>query len=77
MRGAVEPLCYVFFSGIMNDKFYTHHLELSLIPFIQESYSDGHKFMQDNDPKHCSWLARQLYENNHINWWLTSLNHPI
>ena len=73
MRGATTLFV---FSGIMKAKFYTHILELSLIPFIQEVYSDGHKFMQDNDPKHCSRLARQFYEDNHINWWPTPPESP-
>ena len=25
--------------------------------------------MQDNDPKHCSRMAREFYINEGINWW--------
>ena len=27
-------------------------LEVYLVPFVREVYPTGHKFMQDNDPKH-------------------------
>ena len=61
----MEPLSYVCtFSAIM-DVHFTHMLERLLIPFIQQFYSDGHRFMQDNDPKHCSYstiiLSNQVY----------------
>lgn len=43
------------FSGIMDAQFYTQILKEALIPFInQKFYNCEHRFMQDNDPKHCS-----------------------
>ena len=46
-------------------------LEEILLPFIEEVYHEGHKFMMDNDPKHTSgyaadWMRKkigQLVEN--------------
>ena len=32
--------------------------------------------MQDNDPKHCSRIARQFFEDNNINWWKTPPESP-
>ena len=31
-------------------------------------YPDGHKFMQDNDPKHTSLYAKEWIDNNEVNW---------
>ena len=47
------------------------HLEETLLPFIEEVYPEGHKFMMDSDPKHTSgyvadWMREkisQLVEN--------------
>ena len=35
-----------------------------------EKFSDGHyRFMQDNDPKHTSHVAKDFYAQKEINWW--------
>ena len=39
-------------------------------------YPDGHKFMQDNDPKHTSRYAKQWIEDNGVNWWKTPAESP-
>ena len=31
--------------------------------------SDGHRFMQENDPKHRSGVAKNIFDENGINWW--------
>ena len=31
---------------------------------------------QDNDPKHCSRIAKQFFEENNINWWRTPPESP-
>ena len=48
------------FEGKINTPLFIQILRCSLLPFIKSVYPDGHCFVQDNDPKHCSQLARQF-----------------
>ena len=64
------------FEGIMNAPVYTKILEEFLVPFIRDVYPSGHKFMQDNDPKHTSCLAQDFFLQNAINWWPTPPESP-
>ncbi|KAK3104734.1 hypothetical protein FSP39_008937 [Pinctada imbricata] len=59
------------FKGIMDAKLYVKIIEETLLPFIRNKYPRRHRFMQDNDPKHKSLLARRFFEENNINWWKT------
>ena len=60
----------------MNAELYTNILETTLLPFINEVYPDGHKLMQDNDPKHVSKLAEKFFNDNGVNWWKTPPESP-
>ena len=67
MLGATD--IYIF-TGIMDVQFI---LEDSLIPFLRQKFAGcEHRFMQDNDPKHCSGIAKQFFEDNNVNWWRPS-----
>ena len=59
-----------------NAELYTNILETTLLPFINEVYPDGHKLMQDNDPKHVSKLAEKFFNDNGVNWWKTPPELP-
>ena len=52
----------------MNGPLYTMILDYTLLSFPEEVYPDGHKFMQDNDPKHTSRHAKLFIEEKGINW---------
>lgn len=74
MQGATA--IYIF-TGIMDAHFYTQILEDHLVPFIRDKFCNReHRFMQDNDPKHCSRLAQQFFSDNNINWWRTPPESP-
>ena len=55
---------------------YVEILRTTLLPFIAEKYPGGHRFMQDNDPKHTSRLAVSFFEANGVNWWRTVPESP-
>ena len=51
-------------------------LSRCLVPFCQEVYPGGHRFMQNNDPKHISRRAQKFFEDNNINCWRTPPESP-
>lgn len=73
VRGATG-VC--IFDGIMDAPMYTRILQTHLIPFIRDVYPSGHRFMQDNDPKHTSHHTQQFMEEQGINWWRTPPESP-
>lgn len=73
MRG---PTKICIFDGTMDAELYVHILQTTLLPFIAEKYPEGHRFMQDNDPKHTSWLATEFFASHGVNWWKTVPESP-
>ena len=64
------PSPLVIFDGIMNADFLTENiLGDTFLPFIRRTFPNGHRFQQDNDPKHTSRRAKQFMEGNGIKWW--------
>ena len=73
LQGATQ-IC--IFDGIMDTNLYTEILRTTLLPFITSRFPRGHYFMQDNDPKHVSKLAKDFFQDNGINWWRTPPESP-
>ena len=48
----------------------------TLLPFISEKFPSGHRFMQDNDPKHTSNYAIDFLRCKKVNWWKTLAESP-
>ena len=64
-RHGATKIC--IFEGIMETSLYCSILESTLIPFLCGTLPN-HRFMQDNDPKHTSRVAKAFFEENEINW---------
>lgn len=60
----------------MDAALFVEVLKKGLIPFINNNFPSGHKFMQDNDPKHRSSLAQNFFRANNVNWWKTPPESP-
>ena len=73
-RKGAAPLAV--FEGIMDSTFYQSVLAEHLVPFVNEVYPDGHRFQQDNDPKHVSRSTRGWMEANGVNHWPTPPESP-
>ena len=70
------PIC--IFEGKMDAPLYCEILRKTFLPFLQNKFPEpnSHRFMQDNDPKHCSRHAQKFYDEVGINWWRTPPESP-
>ena len=66
----------VMFTGTLIATRYTRILNAALLPFLQEHYLAGHRFQQDNDPKHTSKWAQAYFTREGIKWWHTPSVSP-
>ncbi len=66
----------VIFDGTMDATLYIKVLQHELLPFIQETYPDSHRLMQDNDPKHASKKVAEFFAQSEINWWKPPAESP-
>ena len=60
----------------MKAPLYVEILEKTLLPFLHVVFPHGHRFMQDNDPKHTSRRAQAFFEDNDVCWWKTPPESP-
>ncbi len=65
----------IVFDGIMNADLYIQIHQLGLLPFLARVYPDGHRFMQDNEPKHtiANSLKKQKSRQTHQSTTTTAL----
>ena len=60
------------FDQSMDGPLYVSILEEFHLPFLIENVPAGqYCFMQDNDPKHTSRVAKEFFAQKEINWWKT------
>ena len=64
-RGA-SPL--QIFDGALTTAMYLEILLENVVPFIAENFPEGHRFHQDNNPKHSAKLSQEFLESTGINW---------
>ena len=65
----------VVFEGVMDAAGFIRVIEQGCLPFVRDVLPN-HRFMQDNDPKHCSRLATDFLAENGVNWWQTPPESP-
>ena len=67
---------WVVFDGIMDAEGYLTILRESLLSSIRQLYPEGHRLMQDNDHKHTSRRAQNVFAEQGVNWWKTPAESP-
>ena len=72
-RGATN---IIMFTRIMNAERLRDIFQAGLLPFIRDTFPDGHRLQQDNDPKHASNLIGNFFEERAVNWWPTPPESP-
>ena len=64
-RGATA---IVIFTGTLTSTRYCDILQNTLVLFVRKVFPNGHRFQQDNDPKHTSNYTKDYLARESINW---------
>jgi hypothetical protein len=67
----------VIFNGRMDSGKFIIMCENSLLPFLNNTFPDGHRLVMDNDSKHVSKETKKWMEENEINHWPTPAQSPV
>lgn len=65
-RKGASPL--QIFDGPLTTAMYLETLLENVVPFIAENFPEGHRFHQDNNPKHSAKLSQEFLSSTGINW---------
>ena len=60
----------------MKAELFINILDQTLLLFIDGVHPDGHKLMQDNDPKYTYCMATQWLVDKCVIWWKTPAESP-
>ena len=60
----------------MDAELYVEILDQCLFLFVHRAYPNGHRFMQDKDPKLTSRKAKSFFDQKGVNWWKTPPESP-
>ena len=78
--GYTRPISPIVDSTVNTDvisaTYYVDILEAALIPLLETVFPDGHRFQQDNDPKHTRYYTRDYIEEKVVNWFETPDTSP-
>ena len=70
------PTAVCIFEGRLNVPLFVQILDQTLLLFVEEVFPEGHRFVENNDPKHCSKQGQKVLTDHGINWWRTPPESP-
>ena len=73
-RKGLTPL--IIFENKMNSDGFQDLMKMGFLPFVEENFSDSHRLMMDQDPKHCSKSTKRFILRNDINYFESPPESP-
>ena len=68
-------MCFRWHNGCTNVRTYSTGCSPAYT-LQRPEYENSHHFMQDNDPKHTSRVAKAFFDQHGVNWWRTPPESP-